>query len=259
MADARERRAADALAAMARPDVVTVNWHMPVMDGLELIRRLRGDPATRDLRLLMISTEHDRERIAAALAAGADDYVAKPFTPEVLARKLVELGVCADAATRTVTRRPIRVLVCDDSHTIRSVLTATLAADPDLRVAGSAVNGQACLDALGAELPDVVLLDVEMPVMDGLTALREIRRRHPRLPVVMFSSLTERGATATVDALVAGANDYVAKPTGLNPEDVAARIRGEVITRIKSLVPRGNPAVPGRAADQPRAAAPARR
>jgi len=245
------------LATISRPDIVTINWHMPVMDGLELIRRLRGDPATRGLRLLMISTEHDRERIAAALEAGADDYIAKPFTPDLLTRKLVELGACGDAVARTVTRRPIRVLVCDDSHTIRSVLTATLAADPDLRVAGSAVNGQACLDALTAELPDVVLLDVEMPVMDGLTALREIRRRHPRLPVVMFSSLTERGAKATVDALVAGANDYVAKPTGLNPEDVAARIRSEVITRIKSVVPRGEPAAT-RAGEQPRAAAPTR-
>jgi two-component system chemotaxis response regulator CheB len=249
--------ALDVLATTARPDVVTINWHMPVMDGLELIRRLRGDPATRDLRLLMISTEHDPERIAAAREAGADDYVAKPFTPDLLTRKLVELGVCGDAVARAVTRRPIRVLVCDDSHTIRNVLNATLAADPDLRVVGSAVNGQACLDALAADLPDVVLLDVEMPVMDGLTALREIRRRHPRLPVMMFSSLTERGAKATVDALVAGANDYVAKPTGLNPEDVAARIRSEVITRIKALVPRGEPAA-ACAAGQPRAAAPAR-
>ena len=246
------------LATMARPDIITINWHMPVMDGLELIRRLRADPATRGLRLLMISTEHDRERIATVLEAGADDYVAKPFTPDLLVRKLVDLGVCGDAAARTVTRRPIRVFVCDDSHTIRSVLTATLATDPDLRVAGSAVNGQACLDALTSELPDVVLLDVEMPVMDGLTALREIRRRHPRLPVVMFSSLTERGAKATVDALVAGANDYVAKPTGLNPEDVAARIRSEVITRIKSVVPRGESTAAVQASDQTRVALPGR-
>jgi len=93
---------AEALAALAAggtPDLVTVNWHMPVMDGLELIRRLRGDPATRKLPLVMISTEHDRARIAEALAAGADDYLSKPFTPEALARKLVALGVCRERAS----------------------------------------------------------------------------------------------------------------------------------------------------------------
>jgi len=237
--------ALEAIAASAPPDLVTVNWHMPVMDGLELIRRLRGDPATRKLPLVMISTEHDRDRIREALAAGADDYLAKPFTPEALASKLTALGVCAAAGPRRESR-PIRVLICDDSHTIRSVLTATLASDPGVRIAGTAVNGQACLDLLAAgELPDVVLLDVEMPVMDGLAALKEIRRRHPRLPVVMFSSLTERGSKATVDALVAGANDYVAKPAGLNPEEVAARIRGEVLTRIKQVVSRGVTGRPG--------------
>ena len=247
---------AEALASLAaggRPDLVTVNWHMPVMDGLELVRRLRRDPAHRDLPLLMISTEHDRARIAEALAAGVNDYLAKPFTSASLARKLVDLGLCDAAAVAADGRRPIRVLVCDDSHTIRSLLSATLATDDDLRVAGTAVNGQACLEALAADLPDLVLLDVEMPVMDGITALREIRRRHPKLPVLMFSSLTERGAKATVEALLAGANDYVAKPAGLDPADVSARIRAEVITRIKALVPRGSQAAPARPAAGPAA------
>ncbi len=228
--------ALEAVAAAGPPDLITVNWHMPVMDGLELIRRLRSDPATRKLPLVMISTEHDRTRIAEALAAGADDYLAKPFTSEALTRKLVDLGLATRPAAPAA---PIRVLVCDDSHTIRSILSATLASDPGMRIAGTAINGQACLDALACgDLPDVVLLDVEMPVMDGLTALKEIRRRYPRLPVVMFSSLTERGAKATVDALVAGANDYVAKPAGLAPDEVAARIRGEVIGRIRGVVTR---------------------
>jgi two-component system chemotaxis response regulator CheB len=229
------------LAVSPPPDLVTINWHMPVMDGLELIRRLRGDPATRKLPLVMISTEHDRSRIAEALAAGADDYLAKPFTPEALAHKLTALGVCRDRSPRS-SSRPIRLLICDDSSTIRRALTATLASDPGVRITGAAVNGQDCLDMLAAgDLPDAVLLDVEMPVMDGLAALREIRRRHPRLPVVMFSSLTERGSKATVDALVAGANDYVAKPSGLDPGEVAARIRSEVLTRIKQVVGRGRP------------------
>jgi two-component system chemotaxis response regulator CheB len=234
--------ALDAIAAAGPPDLVTVNWHMPVMDGLELVRRLRQDPAHRRLPLLMISTEHERERIALAMDAGVDDYLAKPFTPASLTRKLVALGVCAESAAAG--RRPIRVLVCDDSLTIRTILTTTLGADADLEIAGTAINGQACLDALAADLPDLVVLDVEMPVMDGISALREIRRRHAKLPVVMFSSLTERGAQATVDALLAGANDYVAKPAGLNPAEVGARIRDDLVGRIKALVPRLRTAAP---------------
>lgn len=231
--------ALEAIATAGRPDLVTVNWHMPVMDGLEFVRRLRRDPAHRDLPLLMISTEQDRGRISEALEAGVNDYLAKPFTAASLVRKLVDLGLCAADAGAGTEKRPIRVLVCDDSHTIRSILAATLATDPDLQVAGTAVNGRVCLDVLASDVPDLVLLDVEMPVMDGITALREIRRRHPKLPVLMFSSVTERGAKATVEALLAGANDYVAKPAGLDSDDVAARIRAEVISRIKALVPRG--------------------
>jgi len=236
--------ALDLLAASARPDLVTVNWHMPVMDGLELIRRLRRDPGTRGLPLVMISTEHDADRIAEALAAGADDYLAKPFTADALTRTLVGLGVCPPEPSLD---RPIGVLICDDSATIRRILATTLAAAPGVQVAGTAADGRACLEALAtAPLPDVVLLDVEMPVMDGLEALREIRRLHPRLPVVMFSSLTERGTRATVDALVAGADDYVAKPVGLDPDEVAARIRGELLSRIRTVTSRPNvrPAAP---------------
>jgi two-component system chemotaxis response regulator CheB len=227
-----------ALTAGGRPDLITVNWHMPVMDGIELVRRLRREPAYRGLPILMISTEHAQDRIAVAREAGIDDYLAKPFTAAAFTRKLVDLGVVAEPAA-AAGREPIRVLICDDSATIRGILSATLAADPELEVVGAAVHGAACLELIPAARPDLVLLDVEMPVMDGITTLREIRRRFGRLPVVMFSSLTERGAKATVDALLAGANDYVAKPAGLDAADVAARIRADVIGRIKALVPRG--------------------
>ena len=237
---------AEALAALAagpRPDLITVNWHMPVMDGIELVRQLRSNPAMRHLKVLMISTEGDNDRIAIAMKAGADDYLAKPFTPEALGRKLVTLGVCSTAdAAAAGGRGPIRVLVVDDSATIRSVLSSTLATDPDLRVVGTAINGQVALASIAASPPDLVLLDVEMPVLDGISTLREIRRTHPKLPVLMFSSLTERGSKATLDALLAGANDYVAKPAGIDAGEVARRIREEVIAKIKSLVPRGGPA-----------------
>lgn len=226
-----------ALAATGRPDVVTVNWHMPVMDGIELVRRLRREPAYRGLPILMISTEHEQERIALAREAGIDAYLAKPFTAAALARTLVDLGVVSEPLALPG-RDPIAVLICDDSATIRGILSATLGADPNLKIVGTAVHGEACLAAIPTARPDIVLLDVEMPVMDGITTLREIRRRFGKLPVVMFSSLTERGAKATVDALLAGANDYVAKPAGLDAQAVAERIRTDVIGRIKALIPR---------------------
>ncbi|NBT12640.1 MAG: chemotaxis-specific protein-glutamate methyltransferase CheB [Planctomycetia bacterium] len=231
--------AIERLAAGPRPDLVTVNWHMPVMDGIELLRRLRGHPRHRDLKLLMISTESDRGRIEMALAAGADDFVSKPFTAEALARKLVGLGVCsATEVGAAADRGPIRVLLVDDSATIRSLLSATLTADPDLAIAGAAVNGRMAVEMVAAAPPDIVLLDVEMPVLDGIAALREIRRLQPRLPVIMFSSLTERGAKATLDALLAGANDYASKPAGLEADAVATVIRDELVAKIKALVPR---------------------
>jgi two-component system chemotaxis response regulator CheB len=231
--------AIELLASGGRPDLVTINWHMPVMDGIELIKRLRASRAHRDLRLLMISTESDRGRIEQAIAAGADDFVSKPFTAEALVRKLVGLGICTAAEVARPGTGPIRVLLVDDSATIRSLLSTTLGADADLRVVGAAVNGRMGVDMVAADPPDIVLLDVEMPVMDGLTALREIRRIQPKLPVLMFSSLTERGAKATLDALLAGANDYAAKPAGLDAGEVAATIRTEVIAKITALVPRG--------------------
>ena len=233
-----------ALATLGRPDLVTINWQMPIMDGIELLRRLRANPAHRSLKLLMVSTESDKDQIAAAIAAGADDFLAKPFTPEALARKLVSLGVCTTAeAAAAGSRGPIRVLIVDDSATIRNVLSATLGADPDLKVVGTAVNGEVALASITASPPDLVLLDVEMPVLDGISTLRQIRRTHPKLPVLMFSSLTERGTKATLDALLAGANDYVAKPAAQTADEVAARIRDDVIVKIKQLVPRGGPAV----------------
>lgn len=250
---ANGQEALDLLPRIGRPDLVTINLHMPVMDGLELIGRLRRDPSYRGLRLMMVSGEQDQSRIAAALAAGADQFVAKPFTPDAIARALAGIGV----GRRPAAAAPIRVLVVDDSAVIRSVLTTTLAAEAGIAVAGTAADGRQALERVAADTPDIVLLDVEMPVMDGITALRELRRLRPRLPVVMFSSLTERGAKAAIDALVSGANDYVAKPKAGTPDEVAACIRAELVPKIRQLVPRAaSPVADGAGAIAPPSAAP---
>lgn len=132
--------------------------------------------------------------------------------------------------------RKIRVLVVDDSIVIRRLLTDALSSDAEIEVAATAPNGRIALAKLPQITPDLVTLDIEMPEMDGLQTLPELRRNYPRLPVIMFSTLTERGAEATLDALARGATDYVAKPA--NVGSVAAGIesvKAQLIPKIKAL------------------------
>ena len=132
--------------------------------------------------------------------------------------------------------RKIRILVVDDSVVIRRMVSDALAADPELEVAGSAANGHIALSKIPQVNPDLLTLDIEMPEMDGLEALRELRKTYTKLPVIMFSTLTERGASATLDALALGANDYVTKPSNVGSASVALeRIREELIPKIKAL------------------------
>ncbi len=132
----------------------------------------------------------------------------------------------------------IRVLIIDDSVVVRRFLGDVLAAEPDLEVAGVAPNGRIGLSKIAQVTPDLVVLDVEMPEMDGLETLAQLRRRWPMLPVIMYSSLTQRGAIATLDALESGANDYVTKPARVNsPAEAEARVRDELIPKILALVP----------------------
>ena len=138
---------------------------------------------------------------------------------------------------------PIRVLVVDDSVVIRRIVTMVLTEDPDITVVGSAPNGKAALEKVDQLVPDAVTLDVEMPIMDGVTAVRHLRRKHPRLPVVMFSTLTERGAEATLDALAAGASDYVTKPANVGSvAQSMENIRTQLIPKLKALVAARRPA-----------------
>ena len=132
----------------------------------------------------------------------------------------------------------ISVLVVDDSVVIRRLVTTVLEADPDITVVGTAPNGRIALDKLNQVAPDCVTMDVEMPGLDGIETVRELRKTHPRLPVVMFSTLTERSASATLDALAAGASDYVCKPANVGSVPQAMEsVRSQLIPKIKALCP----------------------
>jgi two-component system chemotaxis response regulator CheB len=128
----------------------------------------------------------------------------------------------------------IRVLVVDDAVVVRKLITETLRDDPELEVVGTAPNGRLALQKIPQVNPDIITLDMEMPEMDGLATLREVRQLYPKLPVIMFSTLTQKGAVSTLEALSLGANDYVTKPANVGGVTAGVeRLQQELIPKIK--------------------------
>jgi two-component system chemotaxis response regulator CheB len=138
-------------------------------------------------------------------------------------------------------------MVVDDSVVVRRMVTTALGEDPDIQVVGTAANGQLALEKITLLSPDIITLDIEMPVMDGLTTLRHLRRDHPKTPVIMFSTLTERAAAATLEALASGAADYVTKPANVGSVGLALEtVRLQLVPKIRALSGRrpARPAIP---------------
>ncbi|HZR79905.1 MAG TPA: chemotaxis response regulator protein-glutamate methylesterase [Candidatus Binatia bacterium] len=130
----------------------------------------------------------------------------------------------------------IRILIVDDAVVVRRMVGDVLGSDPELEVVGTAPSGSIALQKIPQLNPDLVTLDVEMPGMTGIETLVELRKRYPLLPVIMFSTLTERGAATTLDALAAGASDYVTKPANVGSVSAAMQaVRDSLIPKIKTL------------------------
>ncbi len=145
----------------------------------------------------------------------------------------------------------IRVLIVDDAVVVRNRVSKVLASDRSLEVVGVAANGRIALAKIPLVNPDVIILDVEMPEMNGLETLTAIRKTYPHLPVIMFSTFTRIGAAATLEALSLGANDYATKPSNLgNEEAINQHIREGLVPKIKlfgsKLQRGGTDTTPGR-------------
>src|SRR4051794_11249730 len=148
-------------------------------------------------------------------------------------------------------------MVVDDSVVVRKIVTDVLSEDPMIQVVGTAPNGRLAVAKLEQLKPDLITMDIEMPDMNGIEAVRAIRGGRgaggggqlSRVPIIMFSTLTERGASATLDALSAGANDYVTKPANVGSVGQSMEsVREQLIPRIKALTGRPVTAGPARAA-----------
>lgn len=130
---------------------------------------------------------------------------------------------------------PIRVVVCDDSAVVRGLLARAIESDPNLQLVGTAMHGEAALSTLRRIPADVVVLDVEMPVMDGLTALQRIQQEFPRIRVIMASALTSEGADTTLRALSLGAVGCIAKPTSSSVNESITHLTKELLPQIRAL------------------------
>jgi two-component system chemotaxis response regulator CheB len=132
--------------------------------------------------------------------------------------------------------RQTRILIVDDSAVMRSLLRSVVGGAAGLEVAGTASDGESGLSAVESLRPDLVLLDVEMPIMDGLLTLKKLRSRGHKMPVIMCSSLTQRGAKVTIEALASGASDYVAKPAGQSGREASTKaLAQDLIPKIQAL------------------------
>jgi two-component system, chemotaxis family, protein-glutamate methylesterase/glutaminase len=152
----------------------------------------------------------------------------------------------------------VKVLVVDDSGFFRRRVSEILSADPNIQVVGTATNGKEAIDQALALKPDVITMDYEMPMMDGITAVRHIMQRCPT-PVLMFSSLTHEGARVTLDALDAGAVDFLPKnfeDISRNPEKVKQLLCEKILSISRSNRRANTYSVPAPAAAPAAAPAP---
>ncbi len=128
----------------------------------------------------------------------------------------------------------IRVLIADDSSVTRRIVSEAITREPDMELVGTAQDGEEAISFFKSQKPDLVLLDVDMPTLNGIEALKAIRKLNDSVPVIMFSTLTVKGGEATLDALSSGATDYVPKPTGVGHLNKAMDyLRQELIPKVR--------------------------
>jgi len=139
---------------------------------------------------------------------------------------------------------PVRVMIVDDSVVVRGLVSRWIGLEPDMQVVRVCKNGREALDQLDIANPDVVILDIEMPELDGLATLKEFHARKPRMPVIMASTLTRRGAETTLKALSLGASDCVAKPDINQSSGAADEFRRELIVKIRNFGGRRGAVIP---------------
>lgn len=206
------------------PDIVCLDYHLPDANGLELMQALQASNPT--VSVVMITGDMSPELEAKAAEAGAAGFLRKPFTQNRMAQEmrqvvhaqaLLKRHVAGRAAP--VTNARARAVVVDDSATMRMLLTSILQ-HAQVQVVGEASDGKQALDLVASLQPDIVCLDVDMPVMNGLQALEHIRARNPHTKELMITG--RGGRDLVLQAARHGVRGYILKP--FEPDKIVAAI-----------------------------------
>lgn len=202
-------------------DLVIVDAGVPNADTLEFLRwTTKNYP---EVSLIFVSGYGGVDMQIKTMRPAMDECAQKPITPGQMMELLGRVNQKREEAFNsfkttprgietTRRRRVVKALVVDDSSLMRKIIIRMLESSPQIKVAGEAADGKQALEMIPECEPDIVILDVNMPVMDGLTTLKHIMIERP-LPVIMFSAFTDEGALTTFDCLTYGAVDYICKPS----------------------------------------------
>src|SRR4029077_21075912 len=201
--------------------LVITDLEMPRMTGYELMAQVRQSPTTRRIPVMIVTSRAGAKHRDRALKEGASAFLTKPVQEDQLLAAVEQLmGKEAERHLVPVryktmvanTLKKIRVLIVDDSAFMRKVLETILITDENVQVVGHAKDGREAVRLSESLKPDVITMDINMPVMDGLQATAEIMTTNPR-PIVVVSSESRQGAASTLRALELGAIEFVAKPS----------------------------------------------
>src|SRR4051812_5733057 len=147
----------------------------------------------------------------------------------------MSVDVASPIAQDSARHEPLRVMVVDDSVVIRGMISRWIEAEPDMVVAASLRNGQEAVNQVDRINPDVAVLDIEMPELDGISALPLLLAKRPRLVIIMASTLTRRNAEISFKALSLGASDYIPKPETTREASAAETFRHDLLQKIRHL------------------------
>jgi CheY-like chemotaxis protein len=199
-------------------DMIISDWHMPNMDGLELLKAVKGDNRFKKIPFLMLTTEAEKNKISQAFESSADQYIGKPFTSEPFRQTINKLLVGSNSFDDK------KVLVIDDSAVLRTILAKNLEQvgfDKDNIIESS--DGEDGLDKLMVDKFDLVITDWYMPNMDGLEFVKLIKEKDhlKKIPLLMVTS--EMDARKELEAFNAGISAYIIKPFTAN--DLESKIK----------------------------------